>query len=379
MNQNTFLSFYKKLLGLFTLVVLFSGCQTISREPSNSSLESPTTWPQLSRSQWQNLNASNLYELLTNHSVDAQDSQGNTGLFYAAELNSDPKVFLGLIEHGADRTHTNVEGLTALHIGAAMNQNPQVVENLIESPKLLEVVDQWGRDPASFAILANNSFPVISTILHAEQFETIYNSQEKPWPQLSSQVWAAMDVTDLERFLSQGKSPSQRSPNGRTGLHFAALHSTNPELIRAMINRGFSVEARDSRRWTPGITAAVMNSNLPVTQLFYELGSSFETSNPLNHSVLHFSAIMNPNPQIIAFLVSILQTPDPVSTAGVTPLMAAAWAAQQDSGIIGLLQHGANVHQKDNQGRDILDMLQKNPSMSQTEGYWLLMDRYFSQ
>lgn len=368
---------------LLTLVVLFTltSCQTTAAGSKGTSDRTENDWPQLSQTQWRNMTPTQLMLILQdriNAPIDATDKLGNTALFFAAELNSNPQVIQTLIQEGADIAWANHEGITPLHVAAGITTNPQIMVTLLEAGADPDFTDTWGRDPISLGILANPSFAVIATLLQAES-EFGSNTSVFPWPKLNQELWQTMTPAQIQTLVEEGNSPTARTSNGRTGLHFAAQYSLDPLLIERMISLGFSLNSRDARRWTPALFAAVFNPSLEVLQLLSTQTNTLDPSHPLGYSVLHFASLINSNHKIIEYLVQVIGTGDIPSVQGVTPIMAAAWGSQQEAGILGLLASNPSVRSKDKLGRDILNFLRENPRLRGTPGYWLLMDAYYSE
>ena len=83
------------------------------------------------------------------------------------------------------------------------------------------------------------------------------------------------EVATVAAWLDSGNDPDEGTESvadGRT-LLYAAAQRGGPEMIRMLIAKGATVDARDDRGWTPLLTAAFEN-NMWAMEILVESGAA---------------------------------------------------------------------------------------------------------
>ena len=118
------------------------------------------------------------------------------------------------------------------------------------------------------------------------------------------------EVATVAAWLDSGNDPDEGTESvadGRT-LLYAAAQRGGPEMIRMLIAKGATVDARDDRGWTPLLTAAFEN-NMWAMEILIALGANVNAQLvSSNYSVLmeaveneyHYAAI---EPEDVLFLL----------------------------------------------------------------------------
>ena len=102
---------------------------------------------------------------------------------------------------------------------------------------------------------------------------------------LSSLSWAqdlfAPNLTPegVRAALDAGADLEARDELGLTPLMFAAATNSNPEVVQVLLEAGADVEARDEDGWTPLMLAAVNNENPEMVQVLLEAGADATAKN----------------------------------------------------------------------------------------------------
>ncbi|MBC6443807.1 MAG: ankyrin repeat domain-containing protein [Alphaproteobacteria bacterium GM202ARS2] len=99
--------------------------------------------------------------------LGARDYKGHTPLHIVAGYNDNPRVVEVLLEAGADTDARDRHGHTPLHGAAKLSGNPEVVHTLVEGGLDLEARDIWGLTPLHIAARDNDAPVIILALLEA--------------------------------------------------------------------------------------------------------------------------------------------------------------------------------------------------------------------
>lgn len=173
-----------------------------------------------------------------------------------------------VIEEGADVNTLGKEDLTALHVAAQFNPDPEVISLLIEAGATVNATDYWLHTPLKYAVAHNENPDIIQTLLDAGAH---YDpGQNKGW----------------------------------TLLHHAASFNPHPEIIDFLLHKGMDVNAREENFGdTPLHTAAKNNPSLSVIESLIAAGAEVNPKNDDDMTPLFMAVVSNPNPEIIAALL----------------------------------------------------------------------------
>ena len=97
----------------------------------------------------------------------ARDPKRHIPLHIAAGYNENPAVVEVLIEAGSDTDARDRHGHTPLHGAAKLNDNPAVVYTLIEAGLDVEARDRWGLTPLHIAARDNDAPVIVLALLEA--------------------------------------------------------------------------------------------------------------------------------------------------------------------------------------------------------------------
>ena len=132
-----------------------------------------------------------------------------------------------------------------------------------------------------------------------------------------------------------------------TPLHKAAKSNKNPNKIRALINKGADVNARNSYGNTPLHNATIYN-NFEVVTALIDAGSDVNAKNNDDDTPLHCAL----DPEIVKMLIKAGADVNAKNKDGNIPLHY-AWDDPETIKI--LLEAGADVNTKDKDGKTPLD------------------------
>ena len=159
-------------------------------------------------------------KLIPHASPDTIDSDGRNALHLAAHKN-DLEIVTALHEQGTSLDTKDKDGKTPLFVAAEKNKH-QSLEALLSAGANPDIPDERGRLPLFHAINEKNMGTAKKLIPHAN-----------------------LQATDSD---------------GRNALHLAA-HKNDPEIIKALAEKGARLDAKDKDGKTPLFTAAEKNKH----------------------------------------------------------------------------------------------------------------------
>lgn len=160
----------------------------------------------------------------------------------------------------------------------------------------------------------------------------------------------------LKSCLARNDRLDIRLDLGQTALHIAAWKGWIPG-VTALVEAGADLEDRDEAGSSP-LIYAIIGKHPKIVSLLIERGASIHVRDNHNATPLHIAAKMN-HIEIIDLLASSTQDIDPQNNEGQTPLLLAV-SLKKENAILRLLEHGANIHARQNDGLGVLDLLKNN-------------------
>ena len=144
------------------------------------------------------------------------DCERCTPLHRAAAYNNNPEVVQALIDAGADlEVQVARSKSTPLHLAAGFSENPAVIETLLKAGADLEARTKWKSTPLHKAARYNNNPEVVKVLIDA------------------------------------GANLEARADDKETPLHLAAGSKENPAVIETLLKAGADQMARDDGDKTP--------------------------------------------------------------------------------------------------------------------------------
>ena len=272
--------------------------------------------------------------------------EGATPLHLAADYGH-REVVAALLFHGSDANAKDRFARTPLHCAAAGSARVEVAELLLKSGADVNAEDHEGVTPLRLA--ARCSFPTAEAWAdHWGMAEFLLSKGAKP----DLFVAAALDKNGMAGVLLEDDPNRLNLPNaaGETPLHWAAGAGYR-QTAKALLDAGADLHARDNKGRTPlhwAVQPGVHRrcAPTPVARLLIERGAVVDI---LAASVLGDRARMD---ALLGIDPDLVHTRD---HSGATSLCLAAWHGHTDVVEV-LLAHGADVSEKDQDGRTALSV-----------------------
>ena len=183
-------------------------------------------------------------------------------------------------------------------------------------------------------------------------------------------------ASEVKAALAAGADPGAHEDSlGDTPLHRAARDNSNPSVIKALIEGGADLGARNRRGFTP-LHRAARNANPSVITALIEAGADPGARGGIGGVMpLHGAAALSINPSVIKALIEGGADPGARAKDGFTPLHFAAIKSAIPSVILALIEAGADPAARDDAGKTPFDYAKNNEDLKGTDAYWLLNER----
>ena len=189
------------------------------------------------------------------------NNNGFAPLHYAALNENYLEAMRILLESGAEKNIANLDGRTPLLLAALSNENPAVIQFLIDWGADIYVKDYYG-----------------ANLLH--------HAAMNPNPEIFTMI------------LDRGFDINSKTGDGSTVLHGAACHNPNPAVIKILLENGADINAKDVNGSTPLMDAATDNENPEIAISLIKAGASLKEKNHEGKTALYFMEKRNDWPVI---------------------------------------------------------------------------------
>lgn len=176
---------------------------------------------------------------------------------------------------------------------------------------------------------------------------------------LAAQAWAA-DPEALRRICASGTVEELRAAlrtcsadepfsDGNRPLHIAAEHTSDPGVIKCLLDGGASISSKGLEGLTPLMLAAAYNPNAAIVEALLSSGADPNLADEEGRTPLHLAAALSESPKVMAALLRAGASPRARDGRGRTPLWTAA-ARSDAQGVELLLGAGAPADEPDDSG-----------------------------
>ena len=219
-------------------------------------------------------------------------------LLYFAIWNGDPEIVGILVAAGADVNATVRESSSTLggligssttdtpliHYAAWVNENPAVIQVLLDAGANIHAKDDDGQTPLHYAARGNRNQALIQVLLDAGADIEEKTDDRYGWTPLHRSV-INENLTAVQALLEAGADINAENNFGWMVLHLAARYNENPAVIQALLDAGSDVNGRVHGQ-TPLHIAAERNENPLVIQALLNAGADINAKDNVGRTPL---------------------------------------------------------------------------------------------
>ncbi len=235
------------------------------------------------------------------------------------------------VRRKADVNKIERNGLSPLIIAAREQDDPRVIEYLVQNGADVEGANFQGYTPLMFAAMYN---PVVRV---------------------------------TQALIKCGASPERCDSFGQNAINYAARHNSNAAVLGSLLN-GRDVNVKSASGETPLMNAA-QNKNLRIVSFLLSRGADLRSCDGEGRSALHFAAASNSNEKVVAELLDAGADVNCRTNSGMTPLMQAARTGLNPAVVELLIDRGADVNARSADGRRAADFAAENPAIATSSAF----------
>lgn len=302
------------------------------------------SWPQLTDTRWKNMEAAQLKSLLQNNEINARTSggwhPGATALIHAVRGGASIEILEILIESGADLEAATEQGYTPLLFALWGTSDIQPAKFLIENGADINARNMNEATALMIALWEKRKLPPTVPMLLEQGIDIHAENEFGSTALMEAAEHGSAD--SIKYLVKKGSRLDHENDFGYGILQQAAANTSDPEVIKTLVELGLSIDRHDSSGWTP-LTQAVNNTVPEITKTFIDLGADVN-----------------------------LAVQSDGRFDGTTPLLRAAGFARKAEVIDILLKAGADVNIKDSSGQTPEQLIKNNSFLQSAERSHLL-------
>lgn len=209
--------------------------------------------------------------------------------------------------------------LTAWHLG---------IETLLQQKRQFEA-SRYAKLLRRFALASGNKDELEFARVHIEAIEQYFATEHLRRGETDLTHHAARgDVAKVRSLLEKGADPNERNSTDWTALHRVATRGS-PEMARLLKSFGANLEAEDSLRETPLITACRFE-NAVLVPVLLELGANVNHVGKEKHTALFYAISSMKDLSTVQILIAAGADPNETYAYGDNPFLIAV-SAQEPS------------------------------------------------
>lgn len=306
--------------------------------------------------------------LRMNSRVNIDDQDGDTPLILAIKYRNE-KIVRTLLSHGANVNRTNNRGQTPLMIAIKDKFEVNIIDVLLMSGAKVNTRDNQGRTPIYYVLDKGNYSLIRRFIIYGAKLEVSDYDGFTPLMMAAKEV---QDERTLKFFNLEDINFNTKDENGMTALMYAARYNKDQKVLNYLIDQGAHLNTTDNKG-NNALAYAVQHNTYNIVQNLLNRGASLQQKNVGGKTPLYLAVESSRDIEMISLLVergANVKTRDKFT--GKTILMAAIQNYNNTQVIQYLIDKGANPTARDNNNKRIVDYLEQNKSLKDTDLYWRL-------
>ena len=296
--------------------------------------------------------------------VNVADQNGVTPLMLAADQHSWLPVRM-LLTTGAEINATDKAGQSALMRAAMVydqKELPYVLKTLIAEKATVDAPNESGQTPLMLAARTGD-IKAVQALIDAGASVKAKDKEGKTALTHAADEWRSITTSVVGALIAAGANVNEADAQRQTPLMLAALRD-GIDNVKLLLKAGAAVSAKDEIGQTPLMFAAWggSQSSPEIVTALLNAKAKVNDSDKDGKSVLMFAAYYAPL-EVVQLVLGARPSINARNTSGHSALMFAIMSSRDEARQVEkvklLLQAGADVNLKDNEGQTAIDHAQR--------------------
>ncbi len=335
--------------------------------------------------------------------LNARNDNGNTALMLAL-LSKNGTLLSKLLYAGANINVQNKHGETVLMIAIQNGFRPNLIKSLVNAGSNVNIRNKKGITPLMLEMMTNyRNMEVVEILLKAGADVDIRD--DNGWTALMYSV-EKPDLKLIKKLIRAGAGVDIANSDGQSVLMVALNNQAELDEVTILIHNGAKVNQTDKKGMTPLIYAVNNLDDLMIIRYLVELGAELDAADNIGMTALSYGVKADKEKTVLE-LLDYGVDPNQADILGLTPLMIAGKYSNNSMIFQGLIEKGARVNEqnpvtgktalmytventknadvinllldlganpmiRDFVGKRVVDYLETNDDLWNTEIYWTL-------
>ncbi|KAF2751049.1 ankyrin, partial [Sporormia fimetaria CBS 119925] len=247
--------------------------------------------------------------------INAADAQGKTAIHYAVKSNQHKSLRYLCRKADANVNAKSNKGKTPLMV-AVRHGCLTCLTLLLTSGGDIKAVDNDGKDVFAYIRYKGSPCSITKKLLrHGAKWNT--QSSETPFAYPLLEAVNAENLALTQRFLEAGMDPNGQTWNGKCPLGAAILRA-NPGMVKLLLRYGADPSLKVSG--TTPLHLAILESDVEIVRILISRATSVDARDCDGHTPLHLVVMHNCPIDLIDLLLTAGAAETCRNLAGLTPL-----------------------------------------------------------